>query len=691
MPVKPLTLLLILLAPWPAQSQSFSGQFQSDFPLDFAAAFDEAYRLYPDIPKGLLEAVSFTRTRLRDVRPDREAPSCIGLPGYWGPMGLVEDGKGWFRNSLLEVSAWSGNSAPELKTSPGLQILAFAEALYRQTPPGIGPENPLEWDLALVLTSELPLAPHETEEGAQFALDSYCYGVFSCLNNPSFQQAFKTPSYDLNLEGYFGHQRYSLVSAAQVRLTTPTRLAGPCSDYPAAAWTAANAANYSSRAGAAITAVTIHTMQGYYAGTISWFQNPSAGVSAHYCLRSSDGQITQMVCEADKAWHVGSENAYTVGLEHEGFVTDPAWYTSAMYGASAALTRDIANDYGINPMRTYFKAASGGVLTLGACTRIKGHQHFPAQTHTDPGVHWNWADYYRLVNEPVTPLVYGGLTGSVYDPGGLSANYSDDQRVVSVIQPAGASSVTLSFMAFDLEPDWDYLLIYDGPTVFHPLLGSCTGTALPPALTAASGAMTLEFRSDCSVSAPGFAANWTSETTTGCGIPAGTFTSPVGWTSATVNWNPVPGAIQYQVSGRKIGQPGWRSIYTPLSAKWLGIFQPSTSYEWRVKAECPGSSWSDWSVNNVFTTNTLRSGSVDPDLENGHTLSAWPVPVSAVLHIAWSGQGKVQLLDVYGRIVREQMVAPHLEMDMEFLPAGWYILRAGESGHFKQQPVLKSP
>ena len=701
----------------------------------FESDFGEAYRLYPQVPRGLLEAIAFTRTRIRDVRPDLEEPSCAGLPGYWGPMGLVEDGQSWFRNSLQSVAGWSDVPAEVLKTDPRQQIVSYAEALYRQTPPGTGPLDPLDWDLAVLLLSELPFG---SDPGSMFVLDSYLYGVFSALSDPAFSQKFNTPEYSLDLHTYFGPDRYALVTASTVKLNqqgsppesspwidndlpeesddpegshkavqpvgpgklieqmfsndasdgtgapVELRMAGPCYDYPGVSWIAADAGNYSSRAGTPISAVTIHTMQGYYAGTISWFQNPSANVSAHYCLRSSDGQITQMVCEADKAWHVGSENPYTVGLEHEGFVDDPSWYTSALYNASASLTRDIAGDAAINTLRTYFKAGSSGVLTLGGCTRIKGHQHFPGATHTDPGINWNWAHYYRLVNEPVSPIMLSGSSGSVYDPGGPTASYGDDQRTVTLIQPVGASSVTLSFSAFNLENNWDYLLIYDGNSVFAPLLGSFTGTSLPPTLTANSGSMTLEFRSDCATTAPGYAASWTSSGSAACATPAGTFTGPIGWTSATINWSPVSDAVQYQVAGRKAGLSAWRNLYTPLSAKWLGIFQEATSYEWRVRAQCSGGGWSAWSVTNTFTTNALRLSSVDSGALN---LDVWPIPASGSVHVRWDGQGRVQLLNVLGQILVDVPATIQHQLDVSNLPSGWYCIRVGSPGAWLQRSI----
>ncbi|TDD57556.1 nucleoside transporter [Kribbella antibiotica] len=165
-------------------------------------------------------------------------------------------------------------------------------------------------------------------------------------------------------------------------LGTRTESSVAAVDYPGAIWNAACSCNYTVGRTKAISAITIHVTQGSYAGTISWFKNSAAQVSAHYVIRSSDGQITQMVAEKDKAWHVGTENPYTVGIEHEGFVDNPSWFTDAMYKSSAALVRNIADRRGIPKDRAH----------------IKGHSEFPNQTHTDPGPNWNWTYYMQLVN-----------------------------------------------------------------------------------------------------------------------------------------------------------------------------------------------------------------------------------------------------------------------------------------------------
>ncbi|GAA2442145.1 peptidoglycan-binding protein [Streptomyces macrosporus] len=152
-------------------------------------------------------------------------------------------------------------------------------------------------------------------------------------------------------------------------------------DYPPALWVPAYSGNYTVGRSSAITHVVVHVTQGSYAGSISWFQNPDSNVSAHYVIRSSDGQVTQTVRDRDTAWHAKSGNPYSIGIEHEGYVDNPSWFTDAMYRSSAALTRHLCDRYGIPKDRTH----------------IVGHVEVPGNDHTDPGPNWNWTYYMQLV------------------------------------------------------------------------------------------------------------------------------------------------------------------------------------------------------------------------------------------------------------------------------------------------------
>lgn len=158
-------------------------------------------------------------------------------------------------------------------------------------------------------------------------------------------------------------------------------------DYGPTAWVPASTSNYTvanRESDYPINYVVIHVTQETYAGAISIFQDPTSQVSAHYVLRSSDGAVTQMVREKDIAWHAGNwtYNTQSIGIEHEGYVDNPSWFTDAMYRASAALTRSLCDKYGIPKDRSH----------------IIGHVEVPGATHTDPGPYWNWTYYMQLVN-----------------------------------------------------------------------------------------------------------------------------------------------------------------------------------------------------------------------------------------------------------------------------------------------------
>lgn len=488
----------------------------------YSKSFEKAYQAHPEIPTGILEAVSFCNTHFYHLQHESVVPeSCTGMPNAYGVMGLTLDGQNYFADNLHTVSSLSGFSMDEIINDPEKNILAYADAYFAVKKLLDITGNDIADQLkVLTYLSELP---HETT-GQNFALNTQLYGYLQFLSTVAYQQLYGFPDYHIDFEKIFGANNYEVLSSTSLTVTDEDvsnnegkkfqTKSVQSADYAPALWNAAGSCNYSTRGGVAVSAIVIHDIEGTYAGCISWFQNCSAGVSAHYVLRSSDGQITQMVLESNKAWHIGSENPYTIGFEHEGYVAQTGWYTNAMYTTSAALARDICNSgYGISPLRTYFGPGCTGSTPqcgIGACTKIKGHQMFPNQTHNDPGINWNWAKYYLLVNDNPSINTITSATGNFYDSGGASADYSDDERFLTLIQPSGASSVTLNFTSFDTELNWDYLFIYDGATTSAQLIGQYSGTTSPGTVTSTGGSLLLEFRSDCATTATGWAATWTS-------------------------------------------------------------------------------------------------------------------------------------------------------------------------------------
>jgi N-acetyl-anhydromuramyl-L-alanine amidase AmpD len=486
----------------------------------YTADFQLAYSTNPYVLPGVLEAVAWTNSHLVDLKGETE--SCSGLPVARGVMGLFEDGEGYFRENFRLVAEFSGISIAQQKASVPAQIQAYAMAfnqlMISETSGDVSARNNM-YHLRAVLDklSEIP----ETSLVNNLARDLKSYEVFAFLNQAEKQQQYGFPACHFHLSALYGATNYRILTAPKIRFT-PTTIQNETGEafqvsqvkstqYAPAIWNPTPTCNYSSRSGTAISAITIHTIQGTYAGAISWAQNCESSVSYHYVIRSSDGQVTQMVSEQDKAWHVGSENPYTIGYEHEGYIDNASWYTEAMYTASAALSRDIVGSgYGIPALRTFYGAATTGVNVIGGCTKIKGHQHFPNQTHTDPGINWNWEKYYRLINNNPTTTNLTALIGNFYDAGGSAANYTNDERRVWIIQPASVSSLTITFNAFNIESGYDKLFIYDGNSINAPLIGSYTGTTSPGIVSSSGGALTIEFRSDCATVATGWAASWNS-------------------------------------------------------------------------------------------------------------------------------------------------------------------------------------
>ncbi len=485
---------------------------------NYKSAFDAAYDACPDIPRGLLEAVSFTNTHCNHLTDDNyfhDGPDA--MPRAYGLMGLVRDGKNYFRENLHLVSELSDISEIEILESPEKNVLAYAMAFDRLAKESKAVE--IKGFLSVIQQlSELPIG----EEKDIYPMQSMLYSVCTFLNDAKKAERFGFLKYDINLKAVFG-EHYDMLTAPELGVTRSP-------DYPPAIWDPAPECNWEERT-KEVSAVVIHYTEGSYAGCISWFKNCDAQVSAHYVIRSVDGQITQMVREADKAWHARTANGYTIGIEHEAYGNVWEFFTEEMYQSSADLVRSICSRYdAIDGRRTHDRdtldnglCLNNGLYNLGgeeACVQIRGHQHYPDQSHTDPGPYWDWNYYYKLINEGTPAVILEG------DEGRLDhQNYNDDERKIWVIRGPEGSIVQLNFSSFNLEADFDFLWIYDGDNVYAPKIGRWN-TQSPGTVLSSSNVMCVEFHSDCATTSTGWEASWkalesgfsVSEETSNCGI-----------------------------------------------------------------------------------------------------------------------------------------------------------------------------
>ncbi|MEU1514295.1 peptidoglycan recognition family protein [Streptomyces sp. NPDC005811] len=156
-------------------------------------------------------------------------------------------------------------------------------------------------------------------------------------------------------------------------------------DFGGARWVAASEANFrwaDRPDDYGVDMIVVHVTQGDLASAVQAFEDPGHLAAAHYIV-GRDGGVTQMIRELDVAYHAGNRayNERSVGIEHEGFVDRPEDFTDAMYEASARLTARICERYGIPVDREH----------------IIGHVEVPGTDHTDPGEHWDWDRYLKLV------------------------------------------------------------------------------------------------------------------------------------------------------------------------------------------------------------------------------------------------------------------------------------------------------
>ena len=331
------------------------------------------------VPKELLLAMGYINTRWEMPPPsasDYEADDPEGK-GNYGIMTLVKNPS---MDTLGEAASLTGLSENDLKTNRAYNVrggtAVLADLAGTQRPSDLG-----GWYDAI----------SEYGGGVQYADQ-----VYEVLKSGASATISTGEHLDLAPQNVNVPQTYT------------TQATG---DYSGSTWYGNGGGNYSNSNREAtfdINTIVIHVTQGSWSSAINWFASPSnTGSSAHYTVRSSDGFIGQSVHEKDIAWHAGwwKTNTHSLGIEHEGYINDPKWFTDAMYRSSAKLSAYLARKYDIPIDRHH----------------IIGHNEVPGcpgtggggvSCHTDPGRYWNWNKYMDLVR---------GYAGS---SGGSSSTYT---------------------------------------------------------------------------------------------------------------------------------------------------------------------------------------------------------------------------------------------------------------------------
>lgn len=152
----------------------------------------------------------------------------------------------------------------------------------------------------------------------------------------------------------------------------------------------------------------------------------------------------------------------------------------------------------------------------------------------------------------------------ITDTGGVSDQYTDSENYIRTIIPNVANrKIVLTFTAFDLETDYDYLYVYDGNSTSAPELssGGFTGTDIPGPFTstASDGSLTIRFFSDGGVTEAGYVANVACESTLATtsvqpNIDFTYFPNPSNGLVSILSKTPIGQITVYNVEGRLLYQ-----------------------------------------------------------------------------------------------------------------------------------------
>ncbi len=305
------------------------------------------------VPAELLLAMGYVNTlwempsqRLGDYDPG----NIHGMGGY-GIMRLREDPE---TDTLAKAAGLTGISREDLESDRAANIKGGAAVLAKIQ--GGNPSSINGWYDAVAEYSDGPLYANQVymtlQDGASKAISSGEEVTLAHQPRAEPREMFQTFS---------------------------------SADYDRATFYGAYSGNYynASRGATQINRIVIHVVQGSWAGAINWFNDPRAGVSAHYVVRRSDGKIGQCVRDQDIAYHAGNLewNKTAIGIEHEGYADNQGNWTDSMLRSSARLSANLCKKWSIPIDRDH----------------IVGHVEVPGSTHYCPGRYFPYSRYMDLV------------------------------------------------------------------------------------------------------------------------------------------------------------------------------------------------------------------------------------------------------------------------------------------------------
>jgi hypothetical protein len=341
----------------------------SPFDAHFAAAASEY-----GVDAGLLRGIAWVETRFHMVVPEGDGDH-HNLDPAWGVMAL--------RGARLERAAGlAGLDIASVRTDAAANIRAAAALLVAEArDAGVLDRRASEWAEALMRFSGIGLT-----EGRHAYADAVLQGT----------------------TGTALQQNAALAAAApDCEPPAPPPPPPPPPSGVRTVWRPSP--NYNDRmlgVGGTVSMIIVHTCEGGYIGCWSWLGNTVSGVSAHYVIDEGGLEISHLVAEEKRAWHIGAtydcslnrsrrcelsgvqSNHFTVGIEHAGFASQST-FPEQQIDVSAQLACAITQRHAIP--RDF--------------QHLVAHGQLQPWNRTDPGPNWPWVRYLGLVQRHCNEVV----------------------------------------------------------------------------------------------------------------------------------------------------------------------------------------------------------------------------------------------------------------------------------------------
>jgi hypothetical protein len=317
------------------------------------AEFESAGQTYR-VPVELLLAMGYVNT-LWEMPPPSASdyePGELSGRGAYGIMQLMQNPS---TNTLGEAASLAGLSEDELKRSRTANVRGGTAVLAGMQ----GEDKPSDLN------------------GWQGAVAEYGGGILYAVQ--VYEVLKSGAAATISTGEHLALAPQEGVEVPQVYTTESTP------DYKRAKWRPAYSGNYTNanrERSQGIGMIVVHVAQGSYSGTINWFQDRRANVSAHYVL-SRSGRVAQCVRNEDIAWHAGNwkYNKHSIGIEHEGYADRRRTWSDDMYHSSARLAAHLSKRYNVPLDRRH----------------VVEHRWVPGTDHYCPGRYFDYRRYLHLI------------------------------------------------------------------------------------------------------------------------------------------------------------------------------------------------------------------------------------------------------------------------------------------------------